>query len=145
MTVHGPRSILAVLAAAFLVIACASLAVDGRNLGGTSWRAVRVVDKVPAVGSEPTLVFESGGVRGFGGCNGFTGQTPASIDNGKLDLGEILATLGGCLDASGADTPGMRLVPLFLRTLGSANHVAFRGDQLVLSGPDGELVFERAP
>jgi heat shock protein HslJ len=119
--------------------------VDGRNIDGTAWRAVSVVGRLPAVGSEPTLRFESGAVRGYGGCNGYTGQGPASIVHGVLDLGDMLMTLGGCLDASGRTTPGGELEPVFFGALSASDRVTFRGGQLVLSGPGGELVFERVP
>lgn len=135
-----------VISLGFALVACSpSLVVDSRSIDGTAWQAVSVVGRQPAVGNEPTLRFESGAVRGYGGCNGFTGQGPASIVNGALDLGDMLMTLGGCLDASGKTTAGGELEPVYWSALAAADRVAFRGEQLVLSGPQGELVFERQP
>jgi heat shock protein HslJ len=124
---------LAVLAAG--VAACTPLLVDGRDVDNTTWRAVSVAGRVPPAGAEPTLRFDFATVEGNAGCNGYVGQRQATITDGRLDLGEILATAGGCVDAAGKATPGAELEPVFLGALGAADRIELRGEQLVLSGP----------
>jgi heat shock protein HslJ len=144
--VRGLRSLISGLAAVALVIAaCSALAVDGQDLSGTSWKAVSIVGQPPIASSEPTIVFDPQGVHGSSGCNGYTGQQPASISNGKLELGEMLLTLGACVGSDGQDLPVMALEQTFWTTLNAADHIAMRGPQLVISGSAGELVFEREP
>ena len=125
--------------------ACSSLLVDGRSIDNTAWRAVSVGGQVPEPGHEPTMQFEAGTVRGNAGCNGYTGQEPARIDRGRLDVEDTLITLGGCIDAQGRTTPWGELEPVFMHLLTGRPSIAFRGDQLVLSSSNGEIVFERAP
>jgi heat shock protein HslJ len=128
-----------------MIAACSSLTVDGQNLEGTRWMAVSIAGESPIVGSEPTIVFDSQGVHGSSGCNGFTGQAPASISNGNLKLGEMLLTLGNCVGADGQDLPVMAVEQTFWTVLNAADHIATRESQLVISGSAGELVFEHQP
>lgn len=130
------------LTLAVAVAGCTPLLVDGRDVDNTAWRAVSVAGRVPPAGSEPTLRYDFATVEGNAGCNGYVGQRQATITNGRLDLGEVLATLGGCVDAQGRATPGAVLEPLFLSVLRAADRISFRGDLLVLDGPDGEIVLE---
>ena len=93
-------------------------------------------------GHEPTLVFDGGKVRGNAGCNGYNGQESASIVDNRLVVGETLQTLGGCIDAHGMTTPWGALEPTFMLLLTTNSSIAFRGDELVIAGSNGELVFE---
>jgi heat shock protein HslJ len=139
------RFLAAALIAATLALttaACSSLRIDGNELDGTSWRAVSVAGQTPAPGHEPTLVFDGGKVRGNAGCNGYVGQGPARIVDGRLDIGETLITLAGCVDDHGRTTPWGELEPTFMLLLSSGNSIARRGDLLVVASSRGELIFE---
>jgi heat shock protein HslJ len=128
-----------------LLAACSALEVDGQNLEGTTWKAVSVAGQPPIVGSEPTIVFDPQGVHGSSGCNGYTGQKPASIWNGNLKLGEMLLTLGACVGSDSRDLPVMAVEQTFWTMLNADDRIAIRGSQLVISGSAGELVFDRQP
>jgi heat shock protein HslJ len=134
---------LLVVAAVALLAGCTPLAVDGERLDDTRWVSVSIAGQAPIAGSEPTLVFEDGRVRGSGGCNGYTGQEPVSITNNELELGPVLMTLGGCVGPDGEDLPVMAVEQTFRNTLGAADHIALRDGLLMLSGPAGELIFQR--
>lgn len=130
---------------AFLVVGCSSLVVDGHNLEGTSWTAVSVAGRAPIVGSEPSLRFDGGLVSGSAGCNAYASQQPVTLTGGRLEIGSTLMTLGRCIETGGADAPVMAIERAFSAALEAADRIAFRGEQLVLTGPQGELVFERLP
>ena len=119
--------------------------VDGRSIDTTRWRAISIAGQVPEPGHEPTMWFDAGAVRGDAGCNGYTGQEPARIVGGRLDVANTLFTVGGCVDAQGDTTPWGELEPVFMHLLTNQPSIAFRDDQLVLSSSNGEIVFERAP
>ena len=98
-----PRLLVVFAAVVALATAgCApSLVLDGRDLNGSQWRAILVAGQPPAVDAAPTLIFESGTVHGFAGCNTYGSQGPASIVNGRLKLGDLLQTVGGCVETGG--------------------------------------------
>jgi heat shock protein HslJ len=130
---------------AFLLAGCSSLVVDGHNLDKTSWLAVSVVGQAPIRGSEPTLKFEGGLVGGSMGCNTYTSHEAVTMSGNSIEIGETLRTTGRCIDTGGGDAPVMAIEFAFIDALEAADHIAFRGEQLVLSGPKGELAFERQP
>jgi heat shock protein HslJ len=140
-----PKALL-VAAVITIVLGCSPMVVDGYNLAGTSWRAVSVAGERPVDGSEPTIVFElDGRVRGSAGCNRYMSQQSVSIQDGELEIGGTLMTLGACVGDGGADLPVMAVEESFSAVLGTADHIALRGLQLVISGSNGEVVFERKP
>lgn len=141
----GVRWPVAALALALVLAGCSSLVVDGHDLEGTRWVAVSVVGRAPIVGSMPTLRFDGGLVSGSAGCNGYSSQEPAKITSGKLVIGSTLMTLGRCLESGGGDAPVMAIEEAFSGVLRTADHIEFRGSQLIISGPASEVVFERAP
>lgn len=130
---------------ALMVAACSSLTVDGHGLEGTHWRAVSVAGQAPIRGSEPTLRFDRGLVSGSMGCNTYSSQQPATITNGTIQIGTTLTTLGRCVQTGGDDAPVMAIEFAFQDTLWAAHRIEFRGDQLVVSGSAGEIVFNRDP
>jgi heat shock protein HslJ len=130
---------------ALLLGGCGPLAVDGLHLDGTRWTATSVVGLAPIAGSEPTLNFEGGLVSGSLGCNTYASQQRATISGQRLEIGPTLMTLGRCIETGGADAPVMAIEDAFWLALQAADQISTRGDQLVLSGSAGELVFERQP
>lgn len=144
---RAPASRAAVVAfgVAIVFAGCSSLAVDGHDLEGTRWVAISVAGHAPIAGSEPTIVFENGLVHGSSGCNTYSSQDLARIESGKLVIGATLTTLGRCIETGGGDAPVMPIEEAFSAALRTANHVQLRGEQLVISGSGGELVFEQWP
>ena len=139
------RLIAAVAVTALALAACASLSVDGESLDGTHWRAVSVAGKPPIPGSAPTLVFDGGRIQGSAGCNSYSSSDPVGISNGTLVIGTTLMTLGACVGSDGEDLPVMAVEEAFSTALGAADHIGLRDAHLVISGPNGELVFEPQP
>ena len=127
--------------AAALLAGCASVTVSGRNIDGTAWRATSVAGMAPVAGREPTLRFENGWLNGSGGCNGITSQAPIVIVNDRLEPLDMLITAGQCLTGDGREIdPVMPVEQMFWSALAAADHIALRGDDLVLGGPKGEIV-----
>lgn len=124
---------------------CSTLLVDSHNLEGTSWRAMSVDGRAPILGSEPTLKFDGGLLHGSMGCNTYSSQQPVKINNGWLQIGTTLATLGRCVETGGEDAPVMDIELAFQDALRAASRIDFRGDQLVVTGAAGEIVFNRQP
>jgi heat shock protein HslJ len=140
-----PSNIAGITVVALLIAGCSSLTVDDHDLEGTRWIAVSVVGRAPIAGSEPTLRFEGGVVSGSMGCNTYASQGSATITNGRLRLGTTLMTLGRCIETGGGDAPVMAIESAFSTALDAADRIVIRGDQLIISGEQGELVFERQP
>ena len=84
-----------------------------------------------------TLDFDGTQMGGFGGCNGFGGDY--ELDGTTLIPGEIAISTEGCGDPVGA------LENAFVGAVVNADRVQVENDELVLSGPDIELRFDRAP
>ena len=90
--------VLAVMA--FLVAACAPLCrrrpeSRGHHLAGRLYRRPSTDCRLQNRRS-PSMARAS---EGNSGCNGFTSASDqVSISNGRLDLGGMLMTLGGCVD-----------------------------------------------
>jgi heat shock protein HslJ len=132
-------------AVALIVAACSSLSVDGQDLAGTRWKAVSIAGQAPIAGSEPTLIFDGGRIEGSSGCNTYESQGPVTITGGSIKIGTTLMTLGRCIETGGGDAPVTTIEIAFSAALDAADRIGIRGNQLVLSGSAGELVFERRP
>jgi heat shock protein HslJ len=132
------------LVVSLIVAGCADVRVSGINIDGTTWTATRVVGMTPIRDREPTLRFEGGRLNANDGCNGITGQGQVSVVNDHFVPGEMLQTLGLCLEG-GEPWDGNAVADLFDAALYAADRIELRGEELVISGPAGELVFERAP
>ena len=132
------------LVVSLIVAGCADVRVSGINIDGTAWTATSVVGMTPIPDREPTLRFEGGRLNANDGCNGITGQVPVSVVNEHFVPGQMLQTLGLCVEG-GEPWDGNAVAELFDAALYAADHIELRGKVLVISGPAGELVFERAP
>ena len=77
-----------------LVSACNSQPGIGNSLDGTAWILTHLGTVPLLFGSQPTLLFDSGQVSGFGSCNGFSGEYEQSGRN--LIFSGITSTLMSC-------------------------------------------------
>lgn len=110
-------------------------------LGGSSWRAVGIVDATGAIVSDAhtsrvTAQFaEVGEVSGVGGCNRYAGTWAAT--DGALDLGPVRRTLMAC-DALATEQA-------YFAALERVSAYVVDGDELRLTDADGVdlVVFAR--
>lgn len=136
------------IAVAAVLLGCVPVSVGGRNLDFSSWRAVSVAGLTPIPGNEPTLRFESGRLQGQGGCHGYVTEDGVTVEDGRLTVPRFLVPASQCLtmvDGRFVEDPTVPVEGAFFGVLGSAEWIAFRGDQLVISGPNGEIVLVAAP
>lgn len=136
---HRGRRVHLILGLALITAACQSLpGLPAPSVDGTGWRSTVVAGLAPVAGSEPTVFFEAGRIAGSTGCNGFGGDI--AIDGTSVKLGEVAMTLVGC-DGPIGDTESR-----FMKALSAADRIGLRADGLlVLSGPEGDLVFRPDP
>jgi heat shock protein HslJ len=104
-------------------------------LEGSSWRATLVDGEEPAPGHAVTLELAAGRVGGNTGCNSYGGD--ASLDGGRLVIGEVQMTLAACADALPS-----RIEGAFLQILQERPTVITDGSRLLLRGATGEIVLE---
>ncbi len=111
-------------------------------LAGTDWTLVSLAGQpVPAGAQPPTIVFDSGRVSGFGGCNHYTGQVEERTP-GTIAIDRLAATKMAC------PSPAMEVEDRYFATLATVSQYTFVASRLLLSGADGstsqQLTFERA-
>jgi heat shock protein HslJ len=133
------RRVLAVLLLALSIglAGCGIMPGAAPNLEAVGWRAVSVLGRPPVPGSEPTLRFANGTVRGTGGCNQIGGQF--RIEAGRL----AITDLGS--DAMGCDGPIGEIEGAFVKALLIAETIRFDGQNLVIVGVGGEVVLRPDP
>jgi heat shock protein HslJ len=108
-------------------------------LTGGTWTLVSLAGQpVPPGARPPTAVFDGARLSGFGGCNRYTGQVEERTP-GSLVIGPLAATKMAC------PSPMMEVEDRYFAVLGRATQYRLTGSRLILSGPSGELAFERAP
>lgn len=76
-------------------------------------------------------------MAGFGGCNRYTGQVHDTAP-GAISIGPVAATKMAC------PPPAMEVESRYFAILSPVTQYRVAGSRLVLSGPSGELAFERA-
>lgn len=116
-----------------LLVACGSQSAD---VEGTSWQLMSINGEWPIAGSEITLRFEDGSVRGSSGCNTYGGDYTLEND-GAFRAGPIMVTEMGCLDPEGV----MDQEANYLRIFQEANKLALDEDELTIEGGGDTLVF----
>jgi heat shock protein HslJ len=132
------RVLLTLVPVLFSVVACAAEpGATPFRFDGVLWRAMSVAGVAPPPDHAPTLTFSNSSVSGSSGCNEYGGQ--ARIIDGRFVTDQIASTLRLCLDDA-----ANRIESSFMSILGSRPLIGPRGDQLVLAGQAGEIVFERA-
>jgi heat shock protein HslJ len=124
----------------------ATLAVQSRELPGTSWNATGINNGRAAVtslvqGTHVTLAFgKDGRASGSAGCNNYT--APYTVDGSKLRIGPAAATRLMCAQ------PGvMEQEQAFLKALETVTTVQFDADQLFLRTAADEIatILSRVP
>lgn len=81
-----------------------------------------------------TIDFDATNFSGNGGCNSFSGSY--TLESSTIDLGAIASTQMAC--------EALDLETTYLAGLTEVDSASSDGDQLTLSGPDTEFVYEAA-
>ena len=115
------------------------LPIDLTKLDGTHWRAVLVVNIVPAAGHAPTIAFDSPGISGSVGCETFEADK-VTIDPPKLKIEDLVVR--GQMPLCG-DRQTQLMETAFFSALTRAEFIEVDGGRLVLTGAQGALVFEQ--
>jgi heat shock protein HslJ len=125
------RHLTLTLLSLFLVLAACSSSDSG--LTGTSWNLETMAGQPPVEGSALTLAFTADTASGSAGCNTFTGGYSVSGDT--ITFGDLASTMMACSDELNAQETA------YLGALDSATAFDVSGDQLTLTTPAGELVY----
>jgi putative lipoprotein len=108
------------------------------KLAGVTWTLVSLGGQpLPADLRPPTAVFDGVRVSGLGGCNRYTGQIHETAP-GTITVSPLAATKMAC------PPPAMDIESRYFATLAQVTQYRLAGSRLVLTGPSGELAFERA-
>jgi heat shock protein HslJ len=108
---------------------------------GTVWQLESFVSGTGDNGSASSLVngssitakLSNGTIAGSAGCNQFT--APYTLEGETLTVGDIVTTRMAC------DGPVMQQEQAFVDALGAATSLTIDGTSLVLTHPDGQLIF----
>lgn len=111
-------------------------------LEGPTWRLTQISGNAPkglaSLDRAVTAQFEDGLVRGFSGCNNFSGGYLR--DGNQLQLGHLASTMMACPE------PGMSIENAFRAAFSGTFDVTVDGDQLLVKAASGtSLKFERQP
>jgi putative lipoprotein len=106
------------------------------SLTETYWKLIELDGQPASLGAgerELHIVIVSGGnrVRGFSGCNRFTGHY--ELNEGQLRFGQLASTRMACME-------GMEQEQRFLKLLTEAMQFTLSGDELALHGSDGRSI-----
>jgi len=108
------------------------------TVAGATWMLVSLGGQpLPPGTRAPTAVFDGARMSGLGGCNRYTGQAQTKAP-GTIAIGPLAATKMAC------PPPAMDLESRYFAALAQVTQYRLTGSRLVLSGPSGELAFERA-
>jgi heat shock protein HslJ len=127
------RSLLIACLGILLLSACGSSDLD---LDGTVWQLVSINAGTPIEGTEITLRFEDGRVKGSSGCNTYEGDYTFG-DDGEFQAGPIAVTEMACLDPAGVMDQEVE----YLRILQGAGTLARDDTELTIEGGGNTLVF----
>jgi heat shock protein HslJ len=132
-----PRAWRPLLAVGLVALLAGCLPLDLRSLGGTRWRAVKVVEFVPQPGRAPMMTFNGRGLEGSVGCETFQARE-ITIDPPRMKIDGLSVAGMPC-----ADKQTQLLETAFFRALGRAEFIELEGGRLVLKGAEGAIMFER--
>jgi heat shock protein HslJ len=108
------------------------------TLAGVTWTLVSLGGQpLPPGTRPPTAIFDGARLAGFGGCNRYSGQVQ-DTGPGAISIGPVAATKMAC------PPPAMDVESRYFAILSPVTQYRVAGSRLVLSGPSGELAFERA-
>jgi heat shock protein HslJ len=130
------RSIIQILFIALLGVLLVACGAKSLDMDGTVWQLVSFNGAAPIEGTEITLRFEDGRVRGSSGCNTYDGDYTLG-EEGEFQVGPIAVTEMGCLDPAGVMDQEVE----YLRILQGANTLAQDDTELTIEGGGNTLVF----
>ncbi len=97
-----------------------------QSLTGTSWGLV-LDDRLAQVeGSTVSMVFDSKGIHGFAGCNGYAGSATSRAEN-QIEIGSLIATKKLCAE--------MDIETFLLAELPGHHDIVIDRDTLYLNPP----------
>lgn len=103
-------------------------------LAGTEWQVERIEDAGRIAGTDLTLEFSQGQVRGNSGCNSFGGTY--QVDGNELRFEQLAQTLMACTEPQG----NMEQEQAYMRALNSTERFEIRNGSLVLFDAAGQRV-----
>jgi putative lipoprotein len=106
------------------------------NLTNTYWKLTELNGEPAILGAgkrelHMILVSEGRRVKGFSGCNRFTGSFIAR--EGQINFSQMVSTMKACLE-------GMEQEQSFLKALKESPRFNIEGDNLLLQGADGQVL-----
>jgi heat shock protein HslJ len=107
------------------------------DIQGIEWRAVSVSGRAPVATHIPTIKLDGTRASGNAGCNSYGADV--TVTGGSIRFGPVMQTEMAC-----ADPNAMAVEGDFVAALSAATSIEIRDGKLVIGGPGGELVFERA-
>jgi heat shock protein HslJ len=116
-----------------LLTACGS---DSQDMDDTVWSLISINGATPIEGTDITLRFEDGRVKGSSGCNTYEGDYTFG-DEGEFQAGPIAVTEMACLDPAGVMDQEVE----YLRILQGAETLARDDTELTIEGGGNTLVF----
>ena len=102
------------------------------TLPGSAWQVLTFAGQTPLANHPITFDFDhEGNIAGDGSCNRFGGS--CQIEGEKIKVGPLRSTRRAC------EPDIMQQEHKFLALLGSITAWSIKGDQLVLTGSEGEI------
>lgn len=118
-----------------LTLAACGGAGQDTGLEGTSWQLIYMDSRSIPPGANVTINFQDGQVSGIAACNHYGGEYAFSSD-GAFSAGAMFMTEMYCTDES-----LNQLETVYLEALGGVVSVKVEGDELILMGAKGQMVF----
>ena len=123
-----------------LLTATAALAMETNRqtatIPGSAWQVTTFAGQTPLTDHAITFEFDNeGNIAGDGSCNRFGGS--CKIEGDKLEIGPLRSTRRACQPEI------MQQEHKFLALLGAVTAWSMDGEELVLTGPDGEIRAKR--
>ena len=102
------------------------------TLPGSAWKVITFAGQTPLADHPITFEFDNeGNVAGDGSCNRFGGA--CQIEGDKIEVGPLRSTRRAC------EPDIMQQEHKFLALLGAATAWSIEGDELVLTGSEGQI------
>ena len=106
------------------------------RLPGSAWQVTTFAGQPPLADHPITFEFDNeGNIAGDGSCNRFGGS--CKIEGDKIEVGPLRSTRRAC------EPDIMQQEHKFLALLGAVTAWSMDGEELVLTGPDGEIRAKR--